>query len=330
MTTLLVSHRCIADHGAEIAAAAARAGIALELLVLPADREARLPDEACAGIDIAYFSEDLFPDHARQFFSAIRKAPRLNWLQVFNTGVDHPIYTEMLARGVRVTTASGSTSEPIAQTMITGLLMLARNFPRWLEGQKNRVWDPMRVPDFPRDLRGQTALVLGLGHIGNEFSRLARGLGIKVVGVRRSPGQPGDHVDELHPPSALIALLPRADWLIVTCPLTTETRGMVDAGMLARLPQGAHIINIARGGIINEPALIAALRSGQLGGAYLDVFEKEPLSPASPLWDLPNVFLTPHCSAAASGNTQRINGIFFDNLGHWSRGLALANEVAKR
>jgi len=329
MTTLLVSHRFNAGHGAEIAAAAARANLTLELLVLPADREARLADEACARIDLAYFSEDLFPDHARQFFSAIRKAPRLKWLQVFSAGVDHPVYAEMLARGVRITTASGSAAEPIAQTMVAGLLMLARNFPRWLESQKNRVWNPMRVPDSPRDLRGQTALVLGLGHIGTEFARLARVLGLKVIGVRRRPAQPDDHVDELHPPSALNELLPRADWLVVTCPLTDETRGMVDAGMLARLPQGARVINIARGEIIAEPALIAALRSGHLAGAYLDVFEKEPLAPDSPLWDLPCVLVSPHNAAAASGNEQRINRIFLDNLGCWGRSTPLVNEVPR-
>ncbi len=329
MATLLLSHRCHADHGAQIAAVAARAGLALELLVLPADPEARLADEACARIDLAYFSEDIFPGHSRQFYSALRKAPGLKWLQVFNAGVDHPIYTEMLERGVRITTASGSTAIPIAQTAITGLLMLARNFPRWLKGQKNRVWNPTRMPDFPRDLRGQTALVLGLGHIGNEFARLARVLGLKVIGVRRSPVQPADHADELHPPTALNDLLPRADWLVITCPLTAETRGMVDAGLLARLPRGARIINVARGEIIAESALIDALRSGHLSGAYLDVFEKEPLVPDSPLWDLPCVLISPHNSAAAAGNEQRVNRIFYDNLECWGRNSALANEVAR-
>ncbi len=329
MTTLLLSHRCHADHGAQIAAVAARAGLALELLVLPADPEARLADEACARIDLAYFSEDIFPGHSRQFYSALRKAPGLKWLQVFNAGVDHPIYTEMLERGVRITTASGSTAIPIAQTAITGLLMLARNFPRWLEGQKNRVWNPTRMPDFPRDLRGQTALVLGLGHIGNEFARLARVLGLKVIGVRRSPVQPADHADELHPPTALNDLLPRADWLVITCPLTAETRGMVDAGLLARLPRGARIINVARGEIIAESALIDALRSGRLAGAYLDVFEKEPLAPDSALWDLPCVLVSPHNAAAASGNEQRVNRIFLDNLAYWGCNAALVNEVAR-
>ena len=328
MTVLLVSHRCNAAYGADLAAAAARANLKLELLVLPADPEARLADEDCARIDLAYFSDDVFPECSRQFFSALRKAPALKWLHVFNAGVDHPIYAEMLARGVRLTTSSGSTAEPIAQTAITGLLMLARRFPRWLESQRKHAWAPMRVPDVPRDLRGQTVLVLGLGKIGNEIARLAQALGLLVVGLRRSGRQPGDHVDELHPPAALNTLLPRADWLIVACPLTAETRGMIDAELIARLPRGAHIVNIARGEIVDEAALIAALARGHLAGAYLDVFQKEPLPPASPLWDMPNVLISPHNSAAASGNTQRVNEIFFDNLGRWGRGVALVNEVS--
>lgn len=327
MTTLLVSHRCNADFGADITAAA-RAETKLELLVLPADREARLADADCARIDVAYFSEDVFPEFSRQFFSAVRKAPGLKWLQVFNAGVDHPIYAEMLARGVRLTTSSGSTAEPIAQTAITGLLMLARNFPHWLESQKNHAWNPMRAPSLPRDLKGQTVLLLGLGHIGNEIARLAKALGLNVIGVRRSGRKSGDHADELHAPEALGGLLPQADWLVVACPLTPETRGMVNAGVLARLPQGARVINIARGEIIAEAALVAALESGHLAGAYLDVFEKEPLPPESPLWNMPNVLISPHNSAATSGNTRRVNEIFFGNLGRWGRGEPLVNEVS--
>jgi phosphoglycerate dehydrogenase-like enzyme len=328
MTTLPVSHRCNAAYGAEIAAAAARANMSLELLVLPADPEARLADDICSRIDIAYFSEDVFPEFSRQFFSALRKAPGLKWLHVFNAGVDHPIYAEMLARGVRLTTSSGSTAEPIAQTAITGLLMLARHFPRWLEGQRKHVWDPIRAPDLPRDLKGQTALILGLGKIGNEIARLAQALGLHVAGLRRGGKQPGDHVDELHRPSALNELLPRADWLVVACPLTAETRGMIDAGLIAKLPRGARLINVARGEIVDEAALITALTRGHLAGAYLDVFSKEPLPPASPLWEMPNVLISPHNSAAASGNVRRVNEIFFDNLVRWGRGEKLVNEVS--
>lgn len=329
MATVLVSHRCNAEIGADIAETAARAGLALEIAMLPAEREARLPEADCARLDIAFFSGDVFPDYSRQFFSAVRKAPGLNWLHVFNAGVDHPIYAEMLARGVRLTTSSGSTAEPIAQTAIAGLLALARNFPRWLDNQRRHVWNPMQGPDVPRDLRGQTALVLGLGSIGGEIARLARALGLHVIGVRRGARKPGDAVDELHPPQRLSELLPRADWLVIACPLTAETRGMIDSERLALLPHGARVINIARGELVDEGALIAGLRTGHLGGAYLDVFKQEPLPADSPLWDMPNVFVTPHNSAAASGNEARVRAIFLDNLERWARGAPLVNEVPR-
>ena len=327
MTVLLVSHQLNVTYGKNLAAVAARDNIRLELLVLPLDREARLADADCARTEIAFFSDDVFPDYSRQFFSAARKAPRLRWLHVFNAGIDHPIYSEMLARGVRLTTSSGSTAEPIAQTAIAGLLMLARNFPRWLAGQRRHVWDPMRAPDFPRDLKGQTVLVLGLGKIGGVIARLARALKLHVIGVKRSARQPDDPVGEWYPPERLPEVLPKSDWLIIACPLTAETRGLVNAELIAKLPMGARVINIARGEVVDEPALIAALTSGHLAGAYLDVFEKEPLPADSPLWDMPNVFVSPHNSAAATGNDERVYRIFLDNLKRWTRGEPLLNEV---
>ncbi len=329
MTTLLVSHQLHAAHGAKIAAAAARAGIRAEAIALPPDPAARIPDAECARIEIAFFSGDVFPDYSRQFFSAVRKAPQLKWLHAFNVGVDHPIYTELLARGVRVTTSAGSTAEPIAQTAIMGLLALARGFPRWLVAQRSRQWNPERNI-LPPDLKEQTAVVVGIGKIGAEIARLARALGLKVIGVRRSPRRADDPVDELHPPAALPGLLARCDWLILACPLTPQTRGLVDAQAIAALPRGARVINIARGEIVNEAALIESLRSGHLAGAFLDVFETEPLPPDSPLWYLPNVLVTPHNSAVATGNDRRVLEIFIDNLGRWHRGAPLVNEVISK
>lgn len=325
MSTLLVSHRLNAMRGAGLAHLARECG--LDVLALPEDREARLAEADCGRIEVAFFSTDLFPDFSRQFFSAVRKAPALKWLHVFNVGVDHSVYTEMLARGVRLTTSSGSNAVPIAQTAIAGLLMLARGFPHWLEAQRRHAWAPLYGAAVPQDLEGQTALVIGLGRIGREIARLARALGLTVIGVRRSPFATGDPVDELHPPERLEALLPRADWLIVAAPLTDETRGLLGAKAFSQLPKGAKLINIARGEVVDEPALIEALVSGQLAGAYLDVFEREPLPPDSPLWDLPNVIVTPHNSAAASGNDRRVYDLFADNLGHWTRGEPLVNEV---
>jgi phosphoglycerate dehydrogenase-like enzyme len=329
VTALLVSHQLNAAYGATIAAAAARAGFRVELVALPPDAAARLSDPECGRIEAAFFSSDVFPDHSRQFFSTARKAARLKWLHVFNVGVDHPIYTEMLERGVRLTTSAGSSAGPIAQTVIMGLLALARGLPHWLSAQRVRQWDPLRTM-LPRDLSGQTAIVLGLGKIGSQIARLARALGLKVIGVRRGPRVDGDPVDELYPPAALPGLLPRCDWLIIACPLTPETRRLVSADLIARLPPGARVINVARGEIVAEHALIDALRSGHLGGAYLDVFETEPLPPESPLWDLPNVLITPHNSAASAGNDERVLAIFLDNLVRWHRGEPLVNEIPRQ
>lgn len=322
---LLVSHRLNEERRADLARRARDAG--LDVVALPEDREARLAPEVVAQVEVAFFSPDIFPDFSRQFFSAVRKAPHLKWLHVFNVGVDHPIYTEMLERGVRVTTSAGSTAEPIAQTAIAALIMLAREWPRWFAAQREHRWDPMRAGEVPRDLRGQTAVIVGLGSIGREIARLAQALGLTVIALRRSPGEANDPVDEMHTPDRLAEVLPRADWLILACPLTEETRGLVDAAMLARLPSTARLINIARGEVVDEDALIEALQAKRLAGAYLDVFRQEPLPPESPLWDLPNVIVTPHNSSVATGNDARVYEIFVDNLARWKNGEALANEV---
>jgi phosphoglycerate dehydrogenase-like enzyme len=328
VTGVLVSHQFNATFGKDFVAAARRDGVDVDLLVLPPDPEARIADADSARADIAYFSSDLFPQFSKQFFSATRKAPGLKWMQVFNAGVDHPVFASVLERGVRLTTSSGTAAEPIAQTAIAGMLMLARSFPRWTASQRERKWNPLPLTEFPRDLRGQTLLIYGLGAIGIEIARLARLLGLKIIGVRRSAVR-AEHIDEMHTPDKLGELLPQSDWLVIACPLTNETRGMVNPKLLAQLPRGARFINISRGEVVDEPALIAALLSGQLGGAYLDVFAQEPLPAESPLWDLPNVIVTPHNSSASAGNDPRINALFLDNLRRWKTNQPLVNEVTR-
>ena len=328
MTGLLISHRFNAKYGKDIVAAAKSGGVDLDLLVLPADPEARIDEAAAARAEAAYFSSDIFPTHTKQFFSATRKASSLKWMQVFNAGVDHPVFASVLERGVRLTTSSGSAAAPIAQTAIAGMLLLARNFSRWIAGNREHKWNPMLPADFPRDLRGQTMLVYGLGSIGVEIARLAHLLGLRIIGVRRSTTRV-EHVDEMHTPDKLDELLPKCDWLVLACPLSNETRGMVNAGLLAKLPRGAHVINISRGEVVDEPALIAALQSGHIAGAYLDVFAQEPLPAESPLWNLPNVFVTPHNAGASAGSDARINAIFLDNLKRWKTNQPLINEVNK-
>ena len=171
--------------------------------------------------------------------------------------------------------------------------------------------------------------MLGLGSIGTQIARLAQALGIEVIGIRRSPRRAGDVVAEIHPLQALANVLPRCQWLAIACPLTDETRRSIDAAMLAHLPRGAHVVNVARGEIVDERALIAALRSGHIAGAYLDVFEQEPLPADSPLWDLPNVIISPHNAWASSGNDARVEALFVENFEGWLAGVAMKNEVAQ-
>ncbi len=328
MSAILLSHRFHQTSGAALIARAAESGVRLEPVVLPADSEARLDPDVCKRIEIAYFTEDMVPKFSRQFFSACHKAEQLRWLHVFNAGIDNPVFGQMLERGICLTTSTGANAEPVGVSAAAGLLMLARGFPGWMAAQRRHAWEPVRGAAAPDDLRGQTLLLLGVGEIGKTLARIAQTLGMRVIGVRRSRIEAGDPVDEMHTPAALDQLLPRAQWLALTCPLTDETRRMISAARLALLPAGARVINVARGEIVDEPALIAALQSGRLGGAYLDVVEKEPLSAESPLWDLPNVVLSPHNANASTGNEARTTAIFLQNLGLRARGEPMRNVVA--
>ena len=303
------------------------AGVQMDCTFLPVDPDARLEAATLEGIQAAFFGSQIPQGYGRSFFSAVRKAKNLKWLHLFNVGVDHPIFAEMLQKGVRVSTSAGTTAVPIARTAIAGLLMLSRGFPRWMDAQRRKEWAPIRSADVPPDLDGQTLCILGLGGIGSELARLALGLGMRVIGIRRSPRRGEDPVDELFPPQMLKEVLTTSQWLAVTCPLTDETRGLVDREAIRKLPQGAAIINVGRGEIIDEEALIEALETQHLLGAYLDVFQKEPLPTSSRLWELPNVILSPHNSAISQGNETRVLELLFDNLGHWLRNEALVNEV---
>jgi phosphoglycerate dehydrogenase-like enzyme len=324
MTGFLTTQAFYDSHGAAMRQIAAETGLALEPIIIPSDPEARLGPSDLERIEGAYFSRDAWTSGlARGFFAAVHGAPNLRWLQIFFVGTDNPVYGQIIERGVTITNASGSTAVPIAQTAITGMLMLNRGFPRWMDAQRRRAWEPIHEGDVPRDLEGQQLVVLGLGAIGTEIARLGKAIGLRVTGVRRSPRKADDPVDDLVPPSRLADVLPGSDWLALACPLTDETRRIIDAAAIARMPRGAHILNVARGQVVDEAAMIEALRSGQLGGAYLDVFEKEPLPADSPLWDLPNVIITPHNSAAAQGNDERGNRIFLRNF----RNFALAEEM---
>ena len=325
---LLTAAVAEASH-AELAAISERTGTKIEprLFVGASD----LPAAEREQIQIAYGSPDLVRMGAfGQFFDLIETLPRLRWLHLGFAGIDNPRFGAMLDLGVRLSNSPGAAAEPIAHTAMAGLLSLARRFPHYQAQQRDRLWRSLPVHEHPGDLSGQTLVIYGLGAIGGELARLARAFGLHVIGVRRSPGTDRDHADDVVHPDALDAVLPRADWLAVTANLTSETRGAIDARRLALLPDGARVINVARGRIIDESALTQGLRSHRIAGAYLDVFEVEPLPAESPLWDMPNVIITPHAAWAAEGNFERGRLIFLRNLESWLRGCGLSTEVYER
>jgi len=328
MTGMLLSKGFVAQFGAQLQAAAQAAGVVPRIIHLPDDATQRLSAADAATIKIAYLTRDIrFSALYHSFGDTMRAAPHLQWVHFTSTGIDqHPFLAALRERKVRLTTSAGSNGEPVGQTAIGGLLMLARGFPRWRAAQRERRWDPARGQDVPRDLRGQTVIIVGLGHIGATVARFCRALGMKVIALRRSPQRDDDPVDAVHALEQLPKLLPACDWLVLACPYTPETHHLVNARTLALLPKHAHLINVARGAVCDEKALTAALQSKQIAGAYLDVFEQEPLPADSPLWDIPNVIVSPHNASASAGNDGRAATIFTDNLRLFATGKRLLNE----
>ncbi len=308
----------------------ALAGLQAEFLALQ-----DIAGDDAATVHAAFISRDitgLSTKHVAQAellacYRVLRRSPQLAWVHTHSAGADRPIYPELMARGVAVTTSSGANAEVVAQTALGGLLALSRRFPQLMAAQAQRRWAPLMAGPLPPDLAGQTVVLVGWGPIARRLQPVLSLLGLQVVVVRRSAEPAAPDVETVCF-TDLKDVLPRAHWLLLACPLTPQTRGLIDADALGRLPAGAHLINVARGEVMVEVALIDALRSGHLAGAFLDVFEHEPLSAESPLWALPNVMVTPHSAGQAAGNAARTGQIFVANLGRWMRGEALVYRAA--
>lgn len=277
-----------------------------------------------ADVDVAFISRDvtgLSTKHRvleplEAFYVTLRRSPKLAWVHVHSAGADRPIFGELKARGVRVTTSSGANAQVVAQTALAAILSLAREFPRLFDAQRARTWTPLIGGLLPRDLAGQTAVIVGWGPIGQTLAGYLRMLGLNVIAVRSAATPPADGV-ETYAFEDLARIAGRADWLVLACPLSDRTRGLVNARVLAAMAPHARLVNVARGEIVAEADLIEALRAKTLAGAYLDVFEHEPLDAESPLWTLPNAFVTPHSAGHSDGNEARVDRIFLDYLRQW-------------
>jgi len=276
-------------------------------------------DDDLERITIAFFSGDTWPDRATKFLGTCTRAPNLEWLQTFSAGTDDPVFSTIRDAGVLVTNSAGSAAPSIAQTVLMYLLALSRDLPRLTRAQADRRWEPGSV----LDLDGLRLGIVGMGEIGSEVARLAIPFGMDVVGLRRTVR--GDEICETWPNERLGDLLERSDAVVVAAPLTEQTRDLFDAETFSRMRPGAWFVNVGRGEIVDEKALVAALTGGPLGGAGLDVFATEPLPRDSPLWSLKNVIITPHSSGTTDRSRQRTVEQFIENFGRWTRGEPLGN-----
>lgn len=256
----------------------------------------------------------------------------LRWAHSGSAGVGGALYPEMRRSDVVLTNSAGIYAEPMADTVLAMILHFARGLDLAVRSQAERRWDKGRfvAADAPvRELEELTVGIVGLGGIGRAVARRCAALGMPVLASRRHPSEAPQGVELLHGEGALDRLLARSDVLVVTVPETAETRGMIGRRELALLPDGAVVVNVARGRILDEEALVEALRGGRLRGAGLDVFAQEPLPPDSPLWALPNVLVTPHVSGISHRYWRRETDLIVGNVRRYLAGEPLRNTVDK-
>jgi phosphoglycerate dehydrogenase-like enzyme len=255
---------------------------------------------------------------------------RLRWAHTGSAGVSAGLVQAVREAGVVLTNAAGIYAEPMADTVLAMMLHFSRGLDVAVRAQARRRWDkgPYDAADAPvRELAECTVGILGLGGIGRAVARRAAALGMRVLATRRRGSEGPEGVEVLSGPDALDRMLPRCDFLVVAVPQTAETRAMIGARELALLPAGAVLVNVARGGVVDEEALTDALRAGRLRGAGLDVFAREPLPEGSPLWSLPNVLVTPHVSGASHRFWRRQTDLITQNIRRYAAGEPLLNTV---
>ncbi len=277
------------------------------------------------------------PLPAAVFDRVLARAPRLAWVHSATAGVERVLTPASRQRGIVITNARGVFSRPIAEYVLLMILAVSRRLPQLLELQRERTWQPLEGAE----LRDVTVGIVGFGSMGRAVGTLATAFGCRVIAVRRRAeadalpvaedleGMPlGEAVlERISGPDGLPDLMAESDFVVLAAPLTPDTQGMIGEAVLARAKPGSWIINVARGALIDERALLRALRTGVIGGAVLDTFVEEPLPPTSPLYDLPNVILTPHTSWSSGRVLDRSVELFCENLRRFAVKEPLLNIV---
>ena len=252
-------------------------------------------------------------------------APKLKWVHVYGAGVDPMAKTGILERGLKLSNSTGINAPPIAEFVMAYMLMHVKRMADRVRARDKGEWRRWQNDS----LDGKVLGIVGPGHIGSETAKRAEPFGMRIIAARRTytPGEKLPHIEEVYPMSRLHEMLAQCDYVLVSVSLSRQTRRLIGEGELAAMKKGSYIINVARGAVIDQKALIAALGSGHLGGAALDVFDPEPLESDSLLWKMPNVLITPHNAGAYIKHPEKATAFFCENLRRYIHGEPLLNHI---
>lgn len=311
----------------------------IDLMVHPADQSEDVPDDVWARAEVLY-TLNVLPEPAL--------APDLKWIQAHTGGVDHLVDSPIVQDSeALLTSASGIHATNIAEYVFMFMLAFGHRLPAIQAHQAAANWpEEGKFSTFlPLELRGSTIGIVGYGSIGREIARLARAFDMEVLAIKRDVRHPadtdsyvipgtgdpeGNHFHRLYPPEALSSMVSDSDFVVITAPLTDSTYHMFDAEVFDAMKETAYLINVGRGGVVNEEALLEALQAGKLAGAAMDVFESEPLPADSPLWKQPNLIISPHISGNTRDYNQKAADLFIENLQRYLDGRKLFNIVDKQ
>src|SRR5229473_1086443 len=260
----------------------------------------------------------------------IAHAGKLKFIQSISSGMDQYSRDQFAAKNVRLCSAAGVNARAVAEHAISLILAVARRLPEARDNQHKKMWRGMLGDLTQREdeLGGKTLLVVGMGRIGSHLAKLAKAFDMKVLGIRRDPAQGANGADSIHGMAELVKLVPQADIVALTCALTPETTGLMSAAAFAAMKPSSMFVNVARGKVADEAALIETMKAGKIWAAALDVTAEEPLPAASPLWTMPNVFITPHTAGETRAYEDNVLDILLENLDRLWRGeKVLRNQV---
>lgn len=310
--TVLLTHRILGDGGQTLREELAGRLPDLDLVVAEdvSDTHDHLPS---AEVLVTQRFDDEFLD----------AADSLEWIQGLSAGYDMYPLDRLVERDIALTNASGVHAEPIGEQILGYLLVFERNIHRGIHQQRDGEW----ASYFGGELADRTVGIVGLGAIGSRAAELCSAVGAEVLGTKRDPSTAPPAADEVFDPDGLDELLARSDYLVLACPLTEETRGLLGADEFDALAQSSVVVNVGRGELLDESALVEALDADELRGAALDVFEEEPLPEDSPLWDRRDAVMTPHMGGSTPHYWERCADIFVDNYGRYVAGEDLVNRV---